>query len=97
MAIVTIFKPKIAVFTGPIYAVAEGAVLGPSRPCTTPQFNGIVLQAVLATMSVFAVMLFLYATRLIRVTKRFRMIVIGAMIGILRALPGHVHRARCSA
>jgi uncharacterized YccA/Bax inhibitor family protein len=38
---------------------------------------------VLATLSVFAVMLFLYATRLIRVTKRFRMIVVGAMMGIL--------------
>ena len=83
VAIVTIFKPKIAMFTGPIYALAEGAVLGAISAMYNAQFNGIVLQAVLATMSVFAVMLFLYATRLIRVTKRFRMMVIGAMMGIL--------------
>jgi uncharacterized YccA/Bax inhibitor family protein len=83
VAMVTIFKPKIAMFTGPIYAVLEGAVLGAISAMYNAQFDGIVLQAVLATMSVFAVMLFLYATRLIRVTKRFRMMVIGAMLGIL--------------
>ena len=83
VAIVTIFKPKIAMFTGPIYAVAEGAVLGAISAMYNAQFDGIVLQAVLATMSVFAVMLFLYATRLVRVTKRMRMMVIGAMFAIL--------------
>ena len=82
-AIVTIFKPRIAMFTGPIYAMLEGAVLGAISAMYNAQFNGIVLQAVLATLSVFAVMLFLYATRLIRVTKRFRMIIIGAMLGIM--------------
>jgi len=81
-AFVTIFKPRIAMFTGPIYAVAEGAVLGAISAMYNVQYNGIVLQAVLATLSVFAVMLFLYATRLIRVTKRLRMMVIGAMLGI---------------
>ncbi|MGZ7014337.1 MAG: Bax inhibitor-1/YccA family protein, partial [Acidimicrobiales bacterium] len=83
VAIVTIFKPRIAVFTGPIYAVAEGAVLGAISAMYNAQFNGIVLEAVMATMAVFAVMLFLYATRLIRVTKRFRMMVIGSMAAIL--------------
>jgi len=83
VAIVTIFKPKIAMFTGPIYAVAEGAVLGAISAMYNAQFDGIVLQAVLATMSVFAVMLFLYATRLVRVTQRMRMMVIGAMFAIL--------------
>jgi uncharacterized YccA/Bax inhibitor family protein len=83
VALVTIFKPRIAMFTGPIYAVAEGAVLGAISAIYNIQYNGIVLQAVLATAAVFAVMLFLYATRLIRVTKRFRMMVIGAMMGIV--------------
>ena len=83
IAFLTIFKPRIAMFTGPIYAIVEGAVLGAISAMYNIQFNGIVLQAVLATLSVFAVMLFLYATRLIRVTKRFRMIIIGAMLGIM--------------
>ena len=83
VAIVTIFKPRIAMFTGPIYAIAQGAVLGAISAVYNSLYNGIVLQAVLATLSVFAVMLFLYATRIIRVTKRMRMMVIGAMLGIM--------------
>ena len=70
LAMVTIFKPRLALFTGPIYAVAEGIVLGAISHAYNAQFDGIVLQAVLATMAVFAVMLFLYATRIVRVTKR---------------------------
>ena len=41
------------------------------------------LQAVLATLAVFAAMLFLYATRLVKVTERFRRIIIFAMLGIV--------------
>ena len=47
------------------------------------QWNGIVLQAIGATVAVFAVMLALYGLRIIRVTDRFRRIVIGATFGIL--------------
>ncbi len=83
LALLTIFKPKLAMFTGPIYAVAEGSVLGVISAYYNIQYDGIVLEAVLATASVFSVMLFLYATRLIRVTKRFRMMVVGAMMGIM--------------
>ena len=41
-------------------------------------FNGIVLQAVLATASVFFVMLVMYRTRIIKVTDKFRRAVIFA-------------------
>jgi uncharacterized YccA/Bax inhibitor family protein len=83
LAFLTIFKPKLARITGPIYAVGEGVVLGAISAAFNAQYNGIVLQAVLATLAVFATMLFLYATRLIKVTERFRRITIFAMIGIL--------------
>ncbi len=63
LAFLTIFKPKLARVSGPLYAVAEGVVLGAISSLFNSQFDGIVLQAVLATLSVFAVMLFLYATR----------------------------------
>jgi uncharacterized YccA/Bax inhibitor family protein len=46
------------------------------------QWDGIVLQAVGATLGVFAVMLFLYATRIIKVTKRYVLVVIAATGGI---------------
>jgi uncharacterized YccA/Bax inhibitor family protein len=42
-----------------------------------------VLQAILATLGVFGVMLFLYASRIIKVTRRFTMVVIGATFGIV--------------
>ncbi len=82
LAFLTIFKPMLARFTGVLYAVAEGVVLGAISSAYNIQFNGIVLQAVLATAAVFATMLFLYATRLVKVTDRFRRITIFAMIGI---------------
>ena len=83
LAFLTIFKPKLARFTGPIYAVGEGLVLGAISAAYNLQFKGIVLQAVLATLAVFATMLFLYATRLVKVTDRFRRITLFAMVGII--------------
>jgi uncharacterized YccA/Bax inhibitor family protein len=82
LAMVTIFKPKLARLTAPIYAVGEGVALGAISGMFNLQYKGIVLQAVMATLSVFAVMLFLYATRLVRVTERMRRIVLFSMLGI---------------
>jgi uncharacterized YccA/Bax inhibitor family protein len=41
-----------------------------------------VFQAILATIGVFAVTLILYVTKVVKVTKRFQMVVIGATLGI---------------
>ena len=83
LAMVTIFKPKLARVTGLLYAIAQGIALGAISHAYNIQYDGIVLQAVLATMAVFASVLFLYATRIVKVTKRFTRIIIGAMMGIL--------------
>jgi uncharacterized YccA/Bax inhibitor family protein len=45
-------------------------------------YSGIVLQAVGTTLAVFGVMLMLYRSKVIRVTDRFRRIVIGATLGL---------------
>ncbi|MSY19012.1 MAG: hypothetical protein F2735_06705, partial [Actinobacteria bacterium] len=45
--------------------------------------NGIVVQAAGATVAVFAIMLFLYRTNIIKVTDRMRRIVVGATLGIM--------------
>jgi uncharacterized YccA/Bax inhibitor family protein len=45
-------------------------------------YEGIVLQAVGATIGVFVVMLVLYRTGVLRVTNTFRRVVVGATIGI---------------
>ena len=82
LAIGIIVKPKLARFLAPIYALAYGVALGVISGYYEAIFDGIVLQAVAATLGVFGVMLFLYATRIIKVTKRFMMVVIGATAGI---------------
>jgi len=82
LAMVISFKPKLARFLSPIYALSYGLLLGAISRTYELQFDGIVVQAVGATLGVLGVMLVLYATRIIKVTKRYAMIVIGAMLGI---------------
>ncbi|HEV3402378.1 MAG TPA: Bax inhibitor-1/YccA family protein [Acidimicrobiales bacterium] len=73
IAILTIFKPKLARFTAPVYAIAEGLLLGAISHLYEFEFDGIVLQAVGLTVGVFALLLFLYASRIIEVTENLRM------------------------
>ncbi len=83
IAIATTFRPHWARVTGPIYAVAEGAVLGAITHVMEAEFEGIALQALLATGATFVVMLVLWATRTIRVTDRLRSVIVGATLAIL--------------
>jgi uncharacterized YccA/Bax inhibitor family protein len=83
MAILTIFKPKLARFTAPIYALLEGALLGAISALYNASYDGIVVQAVALTIGVFAVMLFLFATRIIKVTDKLRMGIIAATGAIM--------------
>jgi uncharacterized YccA/Bax inhibitor family protein len=77
------FKPMWAKFLGPVYALAQGFFVGAiSRAYETWQ-DGIVLQAVGATVAVFAVMLFLHRSRILKVTDRFRRIVVTATMGVM--------------
>ncbi|MGH9120297.1 MAG: Bax inhibitor-1/YccA family protein [Acidimicrobiales bacterium] len=78
VAIVTVFKPAWARVTGPIYAILEGIVLGAISHLYELRWDGIVLQAVGLTIGVFAVMLFIFSTRIIRVTNRLRVGIIAA-------------------
>ncbi len=83
VAILTVFKPNLARFTAPIYALLEGALLGAISKLYNDQYDGIVVQAVGLTIGVFLVMLFLYATRVIKVTDKLRMGIVAATGGIL--------------
>ena len=73
VAIVTCFKPDLARFTSPIYALLQGAFLGAISGLYNTAWNGIAYQAVALTVGVFAMMLFLYGTRIIKVTEKLRM------------------------
>lgn len=78
VAMVTIFKPNLARFTAPVYALLQGAFVGAISGLYNTAYEGIVVQAVGLTIGVFAVMLFLYGTRIIKVTEKLRMGIVAA-------------------
>lgn len=82
LAMITIFKPVAARVTAPLYSLSYGVALGAISHAYNLQYDGIVIQAIGATLAVFAVMWLLYAARIIKVTKRYMVAVIAATGGI---------------
>ncbi|MFT4658444.1 MAG: putative YccA/Bax inhibitor family protein [Candidatus Aldehydirespiratoraceae bacterium] len=81
--ILATFKPALAKFLGPVYSIGYGFAVGAISKMYESFQDGIVVQAIGATLSVFIVMLVLYRTRIIKVTDKFRRGVIFATIGIM--------------
>jgi uncharacterized YccA/Bax inhibitor family protein len=81
--IALMFRPMWARVLAPVYALAEGFFVGVISKAYNDYQNGIVVQAAGATIATFLVMLFLYRTNIIKVTNRFRRIVIGATMGVM--------------
>lgn len=82
VALMTIFMKQYAGFLAPLYALIQGFLLGALSMVFESMFPGIVFQAVLGTFGVLAAMLFLYQNRIIRVTDKFRSIVITATFAV---------------
>lgn len=82
-ALAVMFKPMWARYLAPVYAIAQGVAVGALSRIFNDQYEGIVLQAVGATIGVFLVMLLLYRTGVIRVTNNFRRVVLGATLGLM--------------
>jgi uncharacterized YccA/Bax inhibitor family protein len=83
LAILTAFKPRLAMVTGILYAVTEGYLLGAISHLYDARFDGIVVQAILGTLGVFLAMLTLFSLRILRVTPRMTKGIIGATFGIM--------------
>ena len=83
VGILTAFKPDLARVTAPIYALITGTWVGAISHVYNLEYDGIVLQAIGATFGVLAMMLFLYATRIVEVTDKLRMGIIMATGGIM--------------
>lgn len=82
LGLVIAFKKSISVPLIIGYAVFEGALVGSISKFYNDRFgDGIVAQAVLATLCVFGVMLFVYKTGLLKVTDKFRRIMTLAVLG----------------
>lgn len=82
VAIVTVFKKEWSPVTAPLYGVLEGLFLGAISVTFAEMYDGIVYNAIILTLGVFAAMLMIYRSGLIKVTQRFRMGVIAATGGI---------------
>ena len=81
-AMITVFSPRKAGITAPVYAVFEGVFLGGISALFESMYPGLVMRAVALTFGVFFVLLMLYRSGTIRATGRFRMGVMAATGGI---------------
>ncbi len=81
-ALITTFRPKSAGISAPIYAILEGLFLGGISAMFNAQYEGIVMRAVMLTLAVFMVMLFLYRSGVIKVTRKFAMGLFAATGGV---------------
>jgi uncharacterized YccA/Bax inhibitor family protein len=81
--IALMFKPMWAKFLAPVYAVAQGVFVGAISKFYEATYDGIVISAIGATLGVALMMLVLYRTRIIKVTNKFRKIVVAATMGLM--------------
>ena len=83
LGLVNSFKREPSPVLIMLYALAEGLFLGGISAVFEASYPGVVVQAVLGTFSVFAVMLALYTSGRFRPTPRMTKIVMTAMLGYL--------------
>ena len=88
LGLVNAFKKNVSPALMVIFAIAEGLMLGGisywyNSYAVINGWDGIVLQAVVATMTTFGVMLALYLTGVIKVTKRFTQVLLVAGVSYL--------------
>jgi uncharacterized YccA/Bax inhibitor family protein len=82
LTIAAAHNPAIAAAAGILYALLMGAWVGAISRVYDVYYDGIVAQALLATLTVFVACLLLYSLRAVRVTGRFIKVVIAATLGI---------------
>jgi uncharacterized YccA/Bax inhibitor family protein len=80
------FKPNLARYLSPAYAVLEGFVLGGLSAMVNDMFKksypNIVFTAVLLTLGVAFAVFLLYNFRIIRATEKFRAVILSSVAGI---------------
>jgi uncharacterized YccA/Bax inhibitor family protein len=77
-AVVTTFRPQWSPVTAPLYAGLQGLVMGAVSAVFEAMYPGVVIRAVGLSIGVLAVMLFVYGTRIIRATERFKIGLVAA-------------------
>ena len=83
VGIVGAFAYRAALITSVLYALCEGSLLGIASRYYEIRFEGIVSQALVATLCIFVAVYLLYSLRIVNVTSRFATVVIAATGGIV--------------
>ena len=82
LALVIVFKKQWSPFIAPAYAIMEGLFVGTISAMYDYKFPGLPMQAVALTLLVTLVMFLIYRYRIIKVTGRFRMVIVIATSAI---------------
>src|SRR5215208_6319356 len=83
LAFLVTFVYRAAPITSVLYALGEGSLLGIASRYYDLRFDGIVSQALLATLCIFVAVYPLYSLRIVKVTSRFVTGVVAATGGLL--------------
>jgi uncharacterized YccA/Bax inhibitor family protein len=76
------FRPLTAAWAGPIYAVVQGLALGLISAVMNARYAGLPMQAVGLTAGTTLALLVAYRTGLVKVSDRFRAVIVGLTAGV---------------
>ncbi|MGY5484563.1 Bax inhibitor-1/YccA family protein [Paenibacillus sp. ALE2] len=82
VALAISFFPKTAPLLSPVYAILSGFALGGVSAFMEYEYPGIVVNAILLTVGILFLMLFMYTQRIIKVTRGFISFVVLCTMGI---------------
>ena len=82
LVLIATFKPQYSGFLAPGYAIFEGLFIGGFSAIFETMYPGIVIQAVSCTFVTFMVCFGLYKYEIVKVTERFRSVVLAATLAI---------------
>jgi uncharacterized YccA/Bax inhibitor family protein len=78
LALVMVFKLKWSAVLAPAYAILEGLFVGSVSAMYNYKFPGLPIQAIALTLLVTLIMFLIYRYKIIRVTNKFRTIIVTA-------------------
>jgi uncharacterized YccA/Bax inhibitor family protein len=82
LVLIATFKPQYSGFLAPGYAIFEGLFIGGISAIFEVMYPGIVIQAVSCTFVTFMVCFGLYKYEIVKVTEKFKSVVLAATLAI---------------
>lgn len=82
LVVISAFKPQYSPYLAPGYALFEGLFIGGISAIFEAMYPGIVINAVGATLVTFLICLGLYKFKIVKVTEKFKSVVVAATLAI---------------